>query len=497
MYTAQNTIRYIRNMFIWAEDKGYPLDIESIQQTYLNWTDSLVHRHQIVKDITPISAYTIGIGAGNVLDAVLNRETPLFSMCRLRLPKQRKTAQGVNAEKQNLADTFTFGHLLQDICDSLSAEIVLQAPLPIRIPLRCGEELIEWAAYPNPACAERHLEAYKLGLATPNQERALKHFRAWEADGTLRTRYALANRRIEAELLMFIGQTGMNFTQAHKLKLRHFTYSSHLDGYQVRDRKARRQGEVLFEIFKEYKPHFERYLEWRRLLLPESDSVFPFIRKGGRDFQRHPQFHLRATCKKIGLRFVPPQRLRNTRVNWLLRRTGDVDLTASMAQHHKETLLTIYERPSQQRAMGEIIRFWSQHDPTLTRTTPAGPGQCDGISVQLVSAPKNAPTPDCIRPSGCMWCEHHRDIDTMDYLWSLACFRHLKIIEVSRWIPPQHQKETHPAQQVINRISEKLRWFGESNKKRKTWLEEALARVEEGNYHPDWERRILAMEGAS
>lgn len=496
VYTAQNQIRHIRNMFTWAEDKGYSLDIDSIQKTYLDWTDSLVHRHQIIKDMSPISAYTIGIGAGNLLDAVLDRETPLFSMSRLRLPNQRKTAEGVNAEKQNLEDTFVFGHFLQDICDWLSAEVVLKSPLPIRIPLRFGKELIEWSGYNNPALAELHLQAYKHSLPTSDREIALRYFRAWEADGTLRTRYPLANRRIEAELLMFIAQTGMNFAQAHKLKLRHFTYSSHLNGYQVRDRKARRHGEVLFEIFKEYKPHFERYLEWRRLLFPGSDSIFPFIRSGGRDFQKHPQFYLRAACKKIGLHFVPPQRLRNTRINWLLRRSGDADLTASMAQHHKETLLTTYERPSQQRAMGEIIRFWSEHDPTVIRTTPVGPGQCDGVSVPFASAPKDAPTPDCIRPSGCMWCEHHRDIDTIDYLWSLACFRHLKIIEVSRWAPPQCKKEIHPAQLVINRISEKLRWFSESNKKRKAWLEEVLARVEEGFYHPEWERRILVMEDA-
>lgn len=493
-YTAQNEIRYIRNMFIWAEDKGHSLVIESIQQIYLDWTDSLVHRHQIIKDMSQVSAYTIGVGAGNVLDAVLDRKIPLFSMSRLRLPKQRKTALGVNAEKQNLEDTFAFGQFLQDICDSLSAEVVLKSPLPIRIPLRYGKELVEWSGFNHPAFAERHLEAYNYGPPTPDREIALKYFRAWEADGTLRTRYPIANRRIEAELLMFIAQTGINFTQAHKLKLRQFTYSSHLDGYQVRDRKARRHGEVLFEVFKEYKPHFERYLDWRRLLFPGSDSIFPFIRSGGRVLYKHPQFYLRAACKKIGLNFVPPQSLRNTRVNWLLRRSGDADLTASMAQHHKETLLTTYERPSQQRAMGEIIRFWSEHDPTVICTTPAGPGLCDGISVQLESAPKDAPTPDCIRPSGCMWCEHHRDIDTIDYLWSLACFRHLKIIEVSKWTPPRHEKEVHPAQLVIDRISEKLRWLGESNKKRKAWLEEVLARVEEGFYHPEWKRRIMVVE---
>lgn len=57
--------------------------------------------------------------------------------------------------------------------------------------------------------------------------------------------------------------------------------------------------------------------------------------------------------------------LRNSRVNRLLRRSGDLELTAEMAQHAEQTLLGIYERPSQQRAMGEIMRFWNCADPSL------------------------------------------------------------------------------------------------------------------------------------
>ncbi|WFS19907.1 site-specific integrase [Pseudomonas sp. 905_Psudmo1] len=493
-YSARNEIRFIREMFKWAEENQHPIHTDSIEQIYLRWTDSLIHRCQVVKDLSQRSAYTKGMGAGIILDLVLNREIPLISTSRLYMPSQRKTAQGISAEKQNLSDTFAFGHFLQDISDALPVEVILKAPLPVRIPLRLGGELTEWSAY-NPSALTKHLAAYDEGFPLQNYERCISNFKAWEADGTLRTRYPLANRRIEAELLIFIGQTGMNLAQAHKLKLRNFTYSSYIDGYQVRDRKARRGGEVLFEIFKEYKPHFERYLEWRRQLFPLSDALFPFIRLGGRAFEQHPQFGLRSVCKDIGLRFIPPQTLRNTRVNWLLRKSGDADLTASMAQHQKETLLGVYERPSQQRAINEIIRFWSKHDPTLTRTTPAGPGQCDGKPAPLEIIPNGATAPDCIRPSGCMWCQHHRDVDSQDYLWCLASFRHLKIIEVSKWAPPQNSKEPHPAQHVIDRVSEKLRWFNESNARRKKWTEEIFARIEEENYHPDWAERIHEMEG--
>lgn len=490
-YSAQNQIRFIRVMFQWAEIADYPLNMASIQTTFLAWSDALLHRQRILKDISQRSAYTMGAQAGFILDGVLSRATPLVSMSRLRMPPQRKTARGVLADKQSLAETFAFGHFLQDICDALTVETVLRGKLPVRIAFRNGGEELHWSGFMGRKEVAQHSEI----LFTERDRKALHKLRTWEADGTLRTRYPLANRRCEAELLMFIGQTGMNFAQAHQLKLRHFYYASFLDGYQVRDRKGRRGGDVVFEIFKEYKPHFERYLEWRRSMFPDSDALFPLVRKGGRVFQRHPQFSLRAVCKSLGLKFVPPQKLRNTRVNWLLRRSADPDLTAEMAQHAKETLLDVYERPSQHRAMVEITRFWAKHDPTISRTTPPAPGHCSGEPAPLSNLPANVLEPDCIRPSGCLWCEHHRDVDNQDYLWSLASFRHLKVLELSRWCPPQGTRETHPAQHVIDRISEKLKWFRASNVKRKVWMEEALNRVEEGNYHPEWMRRISVMEG--
>ena len=297
---------------------------------------------------------------------------------------------------------------------------------------------------------------------------------------------------------MFIGQTGMNLAQAHQSKLRHFWYSSHLEGYQVKEYKQRRGGEVLFEIYKEYKPHFERYLAWRRELFPDSDLLFPLVRLWGRAETNRPQFdRLRNTCKELGIPYIPPGSLRNTRVNWLLRESGDPDLTAEMDQHTKQTLLDVYERPSLQRATGEVMRFWAKADPALGRTVPAAPGECDGQPVPMKNIPKDAPQPDCVQASGCLWCEHHRDIDSLDYCWSLACFRHLKVIELGKWHAPQGSRESHPAEYAIERLSDKLRWFHDSNSKRRDWVDEALARVEEASYHPDWKRLVEDMEGTA
>jgi hypothetical protein len=501
-FTTQSTIVNFRNFFSWAEDNNLPLNLHTVQNAYLSWTDFLMYRNQILKNISEATIYYKASTVSRTLDDVLGRNSSLISLTRLRSPNWRKRAQGVKAEKQNLEDMIKFGHFLQDVCDALSTETVLRGSIPIRIPLRHGGEMIEWSGWNT---KNRTLKEYLFNgsLYTPNKhipvelEKSITVFKNWEAEGTLRTRSPLARRRVEAELLMFISQTGMNFTQTHQLKLQKFSYSSYLDGYQVYDRKPRRGGNVLFEIFKDYKPHFERYLDWRSTLFPDTDFIFPLSKRQNYDSVLRPTLVLALICKNLGIKFFSPQNIRNTRVNWILRRTGDMDLTAEMAQHHIETLVKIYERPSQQRAIGEIMRFWSEHDPSEGSTDPVAPGKCNGKPVKINSMPTDAPKPDCLRASGCMMCEHHRDIDCLDYLWALACFRHLKLIELSKWTASQRSSKSNHIDYIINRISEKLRWFGESNSTRKAWLEESLNRVDEGHYHPEWARRISMLEGAS
>lgn len=197
------------------------------------------------------------------------------------------------------------------------------------------------------------------------------------------------------------------------------------------------------------------------------------------------------------MNFVNPRALRKSRINWMLRHSGDLDQTAEIHQHTKKTLLKYYELPSEHRAIGEIIRFWSKHDPINSKTIPIGPGECNGKPTPMAGIPKNVRMPDCIRPSGCLWCNHHRDIDSSDHIWALASFRHLKIIEMSKWHPAEKNSETHPAQQSIIRISEKLAWFRNSDARRSAWVDEATARIEEGKYHPFWDIQIRSLEGST
>lgn len=492
--TQAGIIDTLRAFFTWAENANHPLILETVTKTYLHWADSLLHRVRFIKDLKEDSAYNIALRLSNTLGLVLLRDTPLIQLSRLTKPPQKKTVLGVKADKQNLEWTFLFGFLLQDVCDGLPLSAIWGA-LPVRIHLRSGGILEEWSGL-RPAGAILS-DKRDTPIRRFNAKKSAATRTAYINDRTLKTRHSLVNLRIEAELLMFIGQTGMNLGQAASLKLRNFYFSSDIDGYKVKDRKNRRGGEVLFEIFKEYRPHFERYLDWRREIFPKDERLFPLVTESRLNSSSPRFWRMREACEKLGLTFVPASALRNTRINWLLRRSGDPDLTAEMAQHTKETLLTVYEAPSLQRAMTETMRFWAQSDPTLPRTIPVAPGECDGKPVPMKNMPTDASPPDCIRASGCLWCEHHRDVDSQDYVWALGCFRHLKVIELSKFHEPENGAGTHPAEHAVSRISDKLHWFRESNEFRRGWVEEALIRIEEGNYHPDWRRLIEDVEGVA
>ncbi|WP_147310026.1 site-specific integrase [Cupriavidus neocaledonicus] len=464
------TLRYF---FAFAERASKALTLATVEETYRAWVDSLVLRTRLPrknksanvpdrKPLSVLSAYGYAATVGTFLDHILDRVTCIIETTGLKFPPRRITAVGTQAEKQNLSHTFAFGHMLQDICDGLTLRTTLEVPFPVQIELRAGKTITR-------------------------QEPTL-----WP-EGSKRN--SLVNLRIEAELLMFIGQTGMNLEEAANLEFRHFSYMSYNDSYQVRDYKHRRHGPVLFHIFKDYKSHLERYLEWRRKLFRKSNRLFPFIRfDGARDGRRFSADRMRKICKEVDIPFIPPQSLRNTRVNWLLRLTGDPILTAETSQHTKEVLKNKYERASYQRTTVEATRFWLKADPHL-RTEAVAPGDCTGTPQAVANIPPEAPKPDCKRASGCLWCANHRDVDSFDYTWALSSFHHIKVIELSKDRLPRRDEDAPPAQRSIERIQEKLKWFEESSETRRRWVEEAQMRIAEGDFHPDFNVEIRELEG--
>jgi hypothetical protein len=384
-----------------------------------------------------------------------------------------------------------FGSFLVDLINGISKEAVYGA-LPLRIQVRPGlvvnNEIVLRAGTKQKA--DRWLSDNSIELEALEKQYADS---AVKARGTVkhinRYRWALVNMRVYAELLVFIAQTGMDMSTTTKLRRERFKYKPVGQTYQVREYKERRQGEVFFEIFKDYKPMFERHIAFVNHFYPDSEWLFPTRCKDGSIRPQWDQKKIRALVLSYGIPWIPPQLLKNTRVNYLLRRSGDEDRTAELDQHTKKVLRQTYEQPSQQRSISEVTRFWNKFDPIQKGDLKASVivGQCNGSPEAVDDKPSSVVEPNCINPSGCLWCKRSRDIDSNDYVWSLFSFRYLKGLEASMTIKP----EEIPADVVINRLTKKIDWYRDN---RLEWVEEAEVRVGEGYYHPNWANLIEFLE---
>lgn len=495
--TAFSHIGAMRAFFSWADEFDQSLILEDIEDTYSYWCDYLLGQVRL-NTMKNNSAYSKALNVSIILSAVLERSQPLILITRLTYKKRGIRAVSVAADKQSLTDAFQFGHLCLDVIKSLSYETIFGS-LPVKIQLRDGREIEHWSGLKDITKVLTLQLGYKDKTTTEQVKRQRDN---WEADRTLNTRYPLINLRIMAEMMVFIGQTGMNLSQAHNLLHDQYAYCSTTDGYDVRSFKNRRQGEVLFSIYNEYRPLFESYLAWRKKVFGKiSNRLFPFVRKLGAEETRLFDFKTfrNDICKAMGVAFVSPQKLRNTRINWLLRRSRDPDQTAEQAQHMKQTLLQVYEKPSLQVAKVEIIEFWKKNDPRLLDIQVACPalGSCDGVPTSIPDLPPETPKPDCSNPSGCLFCTHHRDIDSEDYVWSTASMRHLNVTILPRYHPPAKTKahaERH-VEMVIDVLTAKLTWFSNSNTTRKAWVTEAQKKLNEGDYHIHWRYLIESASG--
>jgi len=487
-------------------DEGqHSFSLAKLEFNFLEYAEYLfIKSRKKGSKLSPKSAYIKAATLSSIFGSILSipETVRLINRTRLRAVKEAPKAVSRIAEKKNLEATFKQGNFLVDIAEGLSKEAVY-GPLPLEIPIRAGlgegnevllhaglQEL-ELAATPKPGWAYQKKVLYREALKRREAVSDISPRRGGAK------RWHLVNLRVQAEFLIFLAQTGMNLTQARELGRGALKYKPLGDSWQVRCYKNRRGGEVSFRIYKSYKPFLERFRAFVNHFFPDSPNFFPqFDNYGkGESVSRTGLTHFvafRQLFEAHGLAWVTPRELRNTRVNWLLRRSGDPELTADMAQHTREVLKDQYERPSQQRAMVEVARFWSKHDPIKQKDLKASviSSSCNGDPESVADRPGGIVEPNCVNPSGCLWCKHHRDVDSEDYIWSISSFRHLKTIEASMTL----SREEVPSDVVVDRLSEKLSWFKNSSSRRAGWVSEAQERIEEGDYHPNWAPIIELLE---
>jgi hypothetical protein len=488
--TALARYTHLRTLFKWADAQGLPLRLQDIAGTFVAWSEHLISRSRL-REIKGATVHSHASVVSGILDRVLGRKHPLLKHTRVVKPKESGRFHKSAGDKLLVNETAQFGTVLVAICAQLTTEAV-RGPLPVTMAL-LGRNVELWAKLQRPDARQRGTRKHNTEARTSEVKRA-----AFENDVSLRRRAPILNLRLEAELLTFIAQTGMNLQQSFQLEVDDFRYTSHLDGYQVRAYKARRSGSVMFEIFSEYRPHFERFLQWRLDWFSEADDqrLFPFVQEST-VAETAPDFHrVRRLFGSLELKYIGPRALRKARVNWFLRAMSDPNQVADLAQHDLQTLLRVYAQPHPQLAMVEISRFHQKTDPTFA---PPAPGACVSPAPEaLPDTPPGAPQPDCMTAAGCLFCSNHRDVDSSDHVWSLASYRHLKSIELAAHRPPERHAAAepllHPAEISVNRLTQKLRFFEETSEVRRFWVREALARVDESDHHPLWDGFIRLHE---
>ena len=481
--TIKATYQATRSFFAWADENSKSLSLSAIEQVFVDWCDWHFDKTRGNPSAAQ-TAFTKAARVGSLIDSALDRQRTLISLSRLR--KRGHTKAWVrNSEKIAFDNLFSMGEALIDVCNSLTTERT-QGKLPIIINFRTGKTLEHW-------CGLIPTESLKWGGRISEGGRYLNNRVKRMEDASWNSRHSIMNVRIEAEILIFIAQTQMNLTQVLELRYSKVSYQSTGNGYRVANiYKARRGGEVSFNIYSEYRQHFEKYLKWRDVIFPGDDLLFPLRSHNTRTLGNCPRLSgIRKILTKIKIEYFPPRALRLAKVNWLLRKTRDPSLTAEMAQHAETTLLQSYERPNHQAALAEMTRYHQAQEAALA---PPGPGMCIlPEPLMIISASKGSPKPDCANPAGCMFCQHQRDIAELDHVWSLYSYRYLKSIELATHRPSAEPLGEHPAKLVVDIITRKLQTFSEIEVF-KPWINESELRVEEKRFHPKWDGFIRLME---
>ncbi|PYD04884.1 hypothetical protein DND90_12995 [Pseudomonas syringae pv. maculicola] len=273
---------------------------DTIEKNFLDWTDWMFERCR-GNSSAQETAFGRASRIAPIIDAVLDRERRIMSFSRLRKMRAAKS-WGKSSDKINIEALFKMGAALTDLCDSLS-EDTIYGSLPAILNFRTGETIEHWSMLVSEDKVKKNCRKY--GASLEKRE-------AWIAEKSWRTRFPLMNLRIEAEILIFIAQTQANLSQVLPMLNGKFSYQSHSGGYHCkRVYKDRREGEVEFNIYSEYRTHFEAYLKWRNTMYPEDGLLFPLKSHFQRAVTNSPRFSAtRKILEKLQVPYITPRDLR-------------------------------------------------------------------------------------------------------------------------------------------------------------------------------------------
>lgn len=466
--SIRNAIQSTKQLFSYADRVGKTLNtVDNIRQTLFAYSEHEFNRASL-KQIKLHSAYIVLRASSWFLNGVFEDLVFNIDQTRLKIEKKSRRVLRRDAEKIILNDAAKLANFCFELTKNFDPSTLTSGSLPILV----------------------KVNRQQVNL-TSNRIRTIDV----DKDFVQTPAYLAFNFRVCAEVLMFLGMTIQNQAPTYNLKRSKFHYRPLGEKYEIREFKARRGGEVLFKIPKPYRPYFESYLSFLDEYAPESEWLFPYLEKQEGFKKRRNQniVLLRQLCSRYEIPWIKPSAFRSIGENILLRLASDEKTAADYANHAVITFRQTYEFPSLQRSMIQIGHFWDKNDP-LTHGEPTVSlfnSPCNGVPMPIEDATNKLPEPDCINPTGCIGCLHYRDEDSFDYVWGLQSFKYLKIIESSS----HRTKELKSSNIAIDWANLKINWFKTSSPEHREWIEEAEMRIEEGDYHSNWSRKIKKYEG--
>lgn len=401
---------------------------------------------------------------------------------------------GRKYDQQVLSETKIFAQALLDIYCSLSDEAIY-GQLPVRIVIAKDEDDQKILQY-NPSPAYPFKELKKAGIFNRKRIESLADRRLHSPSRDLShdKRWALINIKRNAFLMMFIIASGANFKQLLSLTNSDIKTVPAGADQTIYKFKNRAKHDVKITIYNAFKSIMRDYKSWRdKVFVDELESpwLFPSL-NADCSISEVPSTNL-STLRNLILEsnivWQPPRIIRRTSVNWMYRHLNDASLASDIAGHDLETFYSSYHVPNHQRAISEAQSFWANFDPSNLSVVG---GHCNGEPIPVTNLDPALAKPNCTLPSACLFCESHRDIDSSDYVWSLVSFRFLKLLEAGNSSLAKDSNSYEPVDLIINRVTEKLEAF---KAKRLKWVEEAISRVEDNDYHPNWVHLIDMSNG--
>lgn len=466
------------------------LNLAPISRATRSFVIALVHKFRTGK----IQERTAGQSAWNVVGLIaeaLEIKTGTL-IGRTTMPRINPGSQAKAHEKLDLAVVDEFSRDLTSLVASLEGDRIYGA-FPVVLELSGGKTIHYWGQGPTPIGG-------KLTFKNWSKARISAHR---NFDSSYPRRLPLLQIRVQAECLRFIEKTGMNLAQALDLTFGAVRYESYSGEYEAAGFKDRAGHNVAFRISKQFRPSFDRYLEFRKAAFdgqPVAD-LFPFVGKDGRE-SRHIATRgfrvLKRIFAKAGKPFVNPSILRfakGQRLIRLLATGGNIATVASALQNTIDVVIKSYLMGSQQMAVAEFTKFLrtvaerSANHPVRAGGDCGAPGNPEEIP-QLAG---DIPKPDCVNPAGCLFCKHYRGVRSKDYLRRILSYRVFLRLRAS--LPASSTSLVdRVVVPTIARINDYVESVSQSSEDLKMAVITISASIEKGEYHPAWRGWIELLQ---